>query len=419
MIIRKVILILIIFSLYISNTGCEKKEKNFTVYKEKMKRKEPIKKRLFPKWEKEYDKAREFVSQEKYEKAIAIYQRIMKKYPEDKRGEDDFYKDKHIYFEIASCYEGLHQFSRAYQIYSDLIRKYKEDEVVITNAKYRKDFIDKYKLVEIEEKRKKSNISEADYLLKLVNVFIDEGRDRPQILPLIEKAFRLDPNHPEILLRVAQVYDKEANKILHHNNPNDKEYLKGKSYKDDAINILYRIIREYPDSEFADDAQYELGEQNCDPVTVWDNDYKQAIREYEKLIDQYPKSNLCPKAKLRIGDCYRMLESYYEAIHAYKKVIEDYPDTQEAILSQRYIGTCYTVLKDYEKAIEAYQRVINKFPKTEEASLCLLDMAEVYEKLADYNKAIELYEEYIRNYAKRKIDKEIYQERIMEIKKKL
>lgn len=422
-------MILIIFLIYVFNIRCEGREPKFNtaykefLFKEKIKRKEPPIKRIHSPWENEYDKAEEYFAKGRYEKAIEIYQKMMKRYPNEKRKKKD-YKDKYLYLRIASCYEKLHQFSKAYQIYSNLIKEYQDKDEIYEEAKYGVAFIDKYKLIEIEEKRKNKDIDESDFLLKLVNVFMDEGRDREDTFPLIEKAFKLNPNHPEILLRLGQVYNRKGDEIIHYSDPAGEEYSRGKDYKNDAEGIFYRIIREYPRSEFADDAQYCLAEQYYyDAATIIGDksyDYKRAIREYEKVINQYPESELCLKAQLGIANCYRCLNDYHQAIKEYKKVIEKYPTTEEAITAQRNIGISYVALKDYEEAIKVFQELIDNFPKSEEAGLSLLDRAEVYEKyLKDYNKAIELYEEYIHNYAKREIDKEVYQEEIIRLKKKL
>jgi len=424
----KIILILTIFCFCIPNIGCQEKiyksgkiKKLRTVYEnwlleEKLKKAPPARKREIPKWEKEYFKARDLSEGEgNYKKAITIYQKIIKEYPEDERGEG--YKDKDLYPCIASCYEGLLQFSKAYQIYSDLIKEYGTENTIYDAAKYEIDFMDKYKLVELEENRKNKKISEEKYLLKIVNAFIDERRGRQGILTLIEKAFKLNPNDPEILLRLGQVYKMEGDEILHHND--DEFALRGRVYNENALNIFKRIVREYPNSEFVDDAQYSLGEFYCDTGTVWDNDYKQAIREYEILIKKYPDSEYIPTAYLKIGDCYRWLEDYHQAIKEYERVIRYYPTTQEAISAQRYIGISYTALKDYKRAIEEYQKIVDKFPKSEDAGLSVLDIAHCYENLKDYQKAIEAYTMYIDNYAKREIDREIYKEEIDALRNKL
>lgn len=412
------LLSIIVFFFYIfTNIGCQEKidfkngNNNDYLFREKIKS-ESSKKVGLPKWEKEYHKAQKLLANKKYKNAIILYQKIIKKYPEDKR--DEYCKNKYLLLQIGLCYEGLHQWEKAYQIYSELIEKYGLEE-----AKSRREFIDKYNLIKLEKKRKNRQISEGYYLAKTGYAFIYDAPTREKAFELLKKAVRLEPNNPEVLLRLGQAYNLEGDEILHHSDSDGKFTLKGRAYKDKALNIFKRIIKEYPNSEFADDAQYWLGEFYSDSNTVWDNDYKQAIREYEILIKKYPDSELIPMAYLKIGDCYRWLEDYHQAIKEYERVIKYFPTTQEAILAQRYIGMSYTALKDYKRAIEEHQKIIDRFPNSEDAGLSLLDIAGIYENLKDYTKAIEIYKIYIDNYAKREIDREIYKEIIESLKNKV
>ncbi|MDI6786610.1 MAG: tetratricopeptide repeat protein, partial [bacterium] len=317
---------------------------------------------------------------------------------------------------IGLCYEGLLKWIKAHEIYSQIIKEYDVDNG--QQAKDRLDFIEKYHLCELEKKNANGELDEDTYFTKIGISLIESWEDLNKAKVLLEKAYKLNPENLETLFWLGVAYNYEADQRLHYAEEK-KEIQRIEVYKQKAWHIFKKIVRDSTNSKFADKAQYKLGEYYADSTTVWDNDYKQAIREYKKIIEKYPDSELCSNAQLKIGDCYRWLDDYHQAIKEYERVIEDYPATQETIIAQRSIGISYGALKDYEKAIDAYQKILNKFPKTQEAGLALLDISEVYkENLKDYNKAIEAYEEYIANYAKRKIDQEVYQEEINRLKVK-
>jgi tol-pal system protein YbgF len=81
----------------------------------------------------------------------------------------------------------------------------------------------------------------------------------------------------------------------------------------------------YPDSKYADNAQYWLGEAN-----YVSRDYNKALSEFQQLIAQYPESSKNPGARLKIGYVYYELKNWSAAREALNQVIKMYPDTTVA-----------------------------------------------------------------------------------------
>jgi len=81
----------------------------------------------------------------------------------------------------------------------------------------------------------------------------------------------------------------------------------------------------YPNSKYADNAQYWLGEAN-----YVSRDYKRALTEFQQLIAQYPQSSKNPGARLKIGYVYFELKNWSAAREALQQVITLYPDTTVA-----------------------------------------------------------------------------------------
>lgn len=81
----------------------------------------------------------------------------------------------------------------------------------------------------------------------------------------------------------------------------------------------------YPNSKYADNAQYWLGEAN-----YVSRDYKRALSEFQQLIAQYPESSKNPGARLKIGYVYFELKNWSAAREALQQVITLYPDTTVA-----------------------------------------------------------------------------------------
>ncbi|MCK4834957.1 MAG: tol-pal system protein YbgF [Gammaproteobacteria bacterium] len=92
-----------------------------------------------------------------------------------------------------------------------------------------------------------------------------------------------------------------------------------------SIKAFEAFKTSYPNSKYADNAQYWLGEAN-----YVSRDYKRALSEFQQLIAQYPESSKNPGARLKIGYVYFELKNWSAAREALQQVITLYPDTTVA-----------------------------------------------------------------------------------------
>ncbi|MFV9616581.1 MAG: tol-pal system protein YbgF [Gammaproteobacteria bacterium] len=94
---------------------------------------------------------------------------------------------------------------------------------------------------------------------------------------------------------------------------------------DQSIQAFESFKVSYPDSKYADNAQYWLGEAN-----YVSRDYKKALTAFQQLIAQYPESSKNSGARLKIGYVYFELKNWSAARDALQQVITLYPDTTVA-----------------------------------------------------------------------------------------
>ena len=90
----------------------------------------------------------------------------------------------------------------------------------------------------------------------------------------------------------------------------------------DAAEDFQSFLDQYPGSEYADNAQYWLGESYY--VT---RNYDIALTAFQSLLDQYPESPKAPDALLKIGYTHYEMEQWDSARAALTQVQEAYPDT--------------------------------------------------------------------------------------------
>jgi tol-pal system protein YbgF len=97
----------------------------------------------------------------------------------------------------------------------------------------------------------------------------------------------------------------------------------------DAAEEFQAFLSQYPNSEFADNAQYWLGESYY--VT---RNYDIALTAFQDLLDRFPESSKAPDALLKVGYTHYELEQWDEARAALTQVQELYPDSTLSRLAE-------------------------------------------------------------------------------------
>ena len=96
----------------------------------------------------------------------------------------------------------------------------------------------------------------------------------------------------------------------------------------DAAEQFTAFVQQYPNSEYADNAQYWLGESYY--VT---RNYDIALEAFQVLLRNYPNSPKVPDALLKIGYTHYELKQWDQARAALEQVQQQYPDTTLARLA--------------------------------------------------------------------------------------
>lgn len=97
---------------------------------------------------------------------------------------------------------------------------------------------------------------------------------------------------------------------------------------DKAEKAFSGFLEQYRDSEYADNAQYWLGEARY--VT---QDFESAVDAFRRVLDDYPDSNKAADALLKLGYCHYELQQWSKARDALEQVREEHPDTTAANLA--------------------------------------------------------------------------------------
>lgn len=114
-------------------------------------------------------------------------------------------------------------------------------------------------------------------------------------------------------------------------------------------------------------------------------DYKGKISTMERLIREFPASQYVDDALFEKGRSYVLLDNNQAAAQAFETLVKDFPQSSLARKAGIQLGLIYFNDNQPEKAAEAYKKVINNYPGSDEAKVALQDLKSVYIDLNDIN----------------------------------
>ncbi len=268
-----------------------------------------------------------YQKQEKYQKAIILYQKAIKKFPEE--------TSKFQYL-IGEIYREAKDFSQALEAFRKLIKSYPESEeapraqLAIARiygyrlGDYEKAFNEYQRLIDMYPQSRQV----ADASLGIGECYEYKGDYKKALAKyreIIERYPRSGADY-DAGLKVDAVTKGDDYKGV----PLKLYTLEYKLWKEsryqESIGVCREIVSRYPKSHLASSVQYYIGWIYQFEL----KNHKQAIKEYQRVLEKYSKSHRASFAQYRIGECYKDLERYDLADEAFEKVLKEYPATRPA-----------------------------------------------------------------------------------------
>jgi outer membrane protein assembly factor BamD len=211
---------------------------------------------------------------------------------------------------------------------------------------------------------KKSTLFNAESVLQEANEKMKKGyyEDARKILKNIQEQDSSGQYIPLAQLRIGDTYFEEN------------------LYEEATIEYEH-FLKINPYHKFASYAQYQLAMSYFNRIKTIDVSYstaQAALREFEKLLNVYPRNPYVNVVENRIKMCKRVLAeyefyvgnfyfkkgSYGAAVMRFNTLILNYPDSMKEPDALYYLGLSYKKLKENEKAQTALTTLIKKYPAT-------------------------------------------------------
>jgi tol-pal system protein YbgF len=194
----------------------------------------------------------------------------------------------------------------------------------------------------------KGKLEETDFLLKQkINAFAELSEKREIKLADIDKTTSLNKNRIEHLeqylnlesttsiQKTKPVSNKPSGKYVKHKLSENDIYKAAKQAYDKgdfntAREGFKKLLKEFPNSENADNAQFWIGE-----IYYREKWYEKAILEYQNVIEKYPKGNKVTASLLKQGFAFFNLGDKANARLILSELIKKYPKSNEAKIAKR------------------------------------------------------------------------------------
>jgi tetratricopeptide (TPR) repeat protein len=167
-----------------------------------------------------------------------------------------------------------------------------------------------------------------------------------------------------------------------------------------ALRIYERLYTDYPKSTLADAALFRVGLNAQQSY-----DFDKAIDRYNKLIKDYPTSKNRPAALANEAQLLEGDQRYKDAAHAFTQYAELFGDQDDAPKFQYHAAIIDDRMKDYKaeiSALQEFQRKFNRAPKQVELVVeANKRIADAYEELGNERAAKLAFEETVAEYKRK------------------
>ncbi len=245
------------------------------------------------------------------------------------------------------------------------------------------------------------------------------SRFRPILYSLFALSLAVPVAQAELVWRPGEGWSDESGGAVSASSSRDQleqaHKLEAEGRRDDALKAYKALLRRWPLSFFAPEAQYRIGKIYED-----EGDFQSAFKAFQVMVQKYPSSDYFEQAldeQYRIANLYLAGEpqrvwkipvgpSMDKTVDMYERIVKNAPFGTYAPQCQFNIGLAREKQRRYTDAIDAYQTVLDNYPTSPVASNAQYQIGYAWMRstlTGDYDlgaakKAIDAFQDYLVRY---------------------
>ena len=290
------------------------------------------------------------------EKAKGVLSRIRGSWDKEVRGEVEYY------LFLISPPEKQQEKEKFYDNY---ISQYPESNKIPEILYLKAETL--YNKIENKEEYTTKNIPQYKQIKELLEKAskTEEIETLKKIYPLLITCYDHIAEYPE----KYKIMKQYAELLYPEDKEKQAEYLKEQADKlmaqeetGEAIIMYRKIAKEYPDTEIAPEVLFDVAK------IIYEEEKKveavnQTIKEYEEIIQKYPKNKYAEDIYFILVKKYQELGKINQAIKQLEDFLKTYPDSKKYESALFLLGMMYKENKSQEQAKKVWEEYLKKYPE--------------------------------------------------------
>ncbi len=273
-------------------------------------------------------------------------------------------------FYAGMCYHNLEYYRQGIESWENVLSRYPNSDIA-ANAAYqigqtyfqalKYDQATAYFRLTVDEYPNSPIVSGA--LISLGNSYYN-GEDYRSAVRQFSKFMRLyegDTLIPQVKSLLSRAY-----------------YMLGQEDKD----VMREFIERFKGDPNAALAQFNFGIDSYDM-----GNYEEAIKEFKKVIIDFPETDYAEQAGINILKSYEELLNYGKLNEEAEQFLKYFPNSVRRPLALFYKGMGSFHLKDYKAASEVFKEIVDKYPESDYASAAQYNLSQAYNRIGETEKA--------------------------------
>ncbi|MBI5244052.1 MAG: tetratricopeptide repeat protein, partial [Elusimicrobia bacterium] len=157
----------------------------------------------------------------------------------------------------------------------------------------------------------------------------------------------------------------------------------------DFKRALGAVVEGAPHTPAGGDAQFRIARRFFEAKKFAD-----AAAEFQKFSVDYTGSPQLKKAQFLLAESYFNAGKYGDSVFAFQRFLDNFPKNEDTALAVFHLASAHYGMKDYEPAAQHYQRLLDEYPDSEYAKPAQYNLALSYKATGKLDRAQEAFARY-------------------------